>query len=84
MGLVLNIRVTLRFVGGPVGNSRAISLSFQICKWTPTNPIRYIYQSIGNKTPKCTKVSNGIQLIYNAGGWYVYLSVLITRLSNKN
>ncbi|XP_066028653.1 uncharacterized protein [Pocillopora verrucosa] len=41
-----------------------------ICQWTPYNDNPDNYRSIGNKMPKCTKVSNGIRLIYNAGGRY--------------
>ena len=81
MWLVLYIRVTLRFVGGPVATVVLFLLSFQICQWTPYNDNPDNYRSIGNKMPKCTKVSNGIRLTYNAGGRYVYLRVLMTRLS---
>ncbi|XP_027052331.1 uncharacterized protein LOC113679561 [Pocillopora damicornis] len=42
-----------------------------ICRWTPNNDNPDNYQSIGNKMPKCTKVSNFIQLTYKAGGRYL-------------
>ena len=84
MWLALYIRVTLRFVGDPVAIVVLFLLSFQICRWTPNNDNPDNYWSIGSQMPKCTIESNGIRLIYNAGGRYVYLGVLMTRLSDEN
>ena len=82
MWLVLYTRVTLRFVGDPVVTVVLFLLSFQICRWTPNNYNPDNYWSIGNQIPNCTRESNGIRLTYNAGGRYVYLRVLMTRLSD--